>query len=139
MLEQDQTETLLSQNATLALSLNWMRRQVELSRGEGDLPPGILGEAVLRDRQQEKIEEQAREICLLTEKLETGSAVGNIAADLDGLRAYVVELERRHLSVLQSTSWQLTAPLRWIARRLRGAPPPNFEPQYLSGTARDDP
>lgn len=41
-------------------------------------------------------------------------------------RAYLRELERRHIGVLESNSWHALAPIRRLARRIRGrnAPPP---------------
>lgn len=115
----DDNARLIAQNATLALNMNRMRRELDVwvkaAGATGD--PNVDGDT-------------EREIALLKQLLETERKEHE--DELTALRTYAAEVEFALLSALSSSSWRLTAPMRNAIRRLRGHPPPApFSPRYL--------
>lgn len=120
---QGRIERLLAQNTALALQLSEQREAARASRSGQEIA-----------RLKAELDERFREIARLTEMLENrpDPAPGGSTAAIEELQAYAAELEHAYLSVTQSTSWRLTAPLRWGIRLLRGQSRPEpFAARYL--------
>ena len=121
---QSQIETLVRQNTELALALARTRREADSLRAA--LPSDDPGAAEMAAPLRVQLTEKDREIARLIK-------LGGTGADHEALRQYAADLEHRHLSVLGSTSWTLTAPFRALIRVvLRQPRPARFETRYLN-------
>lgn len=67
-----------------------------------------------------KLQDTENKLQMLDRDLQTSrSSLAKIKADLQGLQDAYAILERDRTALLASTSWRLTAPLRWLMTKLR--------------------
>jgi hypothetical protein len=65
---------------------------------------------------------------------ELGRALHKAEIDLGAIRAYTREIERKYIDVLQSRTWQVMEPVRWLSRRIaRRKKAQLFVPKFAEG------
>lgn len=112
-------EHLLAQNTALAVELGAARKRAVSADASDEVK-----------RLRAELKDRFREIATLTAMLESGGVSDE--KEHDALTEYVASLEHAHLSVLSSTSWKVTRPLRAILRVLRRQPKPEpFSARFL--------
>lgn len=121
-------------NAEMALQVARMRKFCEcmnLDWDDQEPEQQLLRQKV--QRLSETVQQQAAEIEALTQLLEEHPVAEYVA----GLEEHAEQLEFSYLSVISSTSWKVTLPLRTAARWLFGKEAPSqLEPKFFSVSKR---
>ncbi|RBI84598.1 hypothetical protein DRV85_11630 [Rhodosalinus halophilus] len=129
-------ERLLAQNTSMAVNLGRLRQELERRKAEA----ASATDAAERENKRFESEIKARfeEIARLTEMLEerreaADARIAELQQRHDDVVAYAAQLEHAHLSMLESTSWKLTAPVRALVRVLARHPKPQrFRARFLN-------
>lgn len=134
MLGKESKRDLIAYNAARALKIGCTGKGLKKMRF--DWHDHAPNEQLLRqevERLSEIVDKQASELEALTQMLEEHP----VAEYLASLEEYTEQLEFNYLSVVSSTSWKVTSPLRAVVRFfLKKDQPPQFEPRFYGVSRR---